>query len=198
MHLVPIPWPPRRNVFFHSPALVNSHLAPAVMYGGLTSERRYTQSDPIGLAGGINTYSYVGGNPVSRVDPMGLLDRLVYDGKYLTGYEDFGVEFRVPAVSGPWGKGSLPEGVYMGRNLRNRKDNKAMTCPDGSGWSLDLDPTFMTPRDLLRIHPDGNVPGTEGCIGPSCGAGQQAVHDALCGYFREGWTSISVIVRYPR
>jgi RHS repeat-associated protein len=33
---------------------------------------RYISADPIGLAGGMNLYSYVGGDPVNWIDPMGL------------------------------------------------------------------------------------------------------------------------------
>jgi RHS repeat-associated protein len=45
---------------------------------------RYTRSDPIGLRGGLNTYSYVRSNPLSLIDPRGLEGAAISAGALLS------------------------------------------------------------------------------------------------------------------
>jgi len=41
---------------------------------------RFLQPDPIGYAGGLNLYTYVGNNPLNWIDPFGLMPTFNFDG----------------------------------------------------------------------------------------------------------------------
>jgi len=73
------------------------------------------------------------------------------------------------ACSGPYGKGAAPRGEY---DLAPPKiidptvpENSGFVDPVGNAWFAPLTPQFKTERTSLGVHPDGNVPGTLGCIG---------------------------------
>jgi RHS repeat-associated protein len=65
---------------------------------------RYISADPSGLAAGTNLYNYVGGNPVSRIDPYGLWEFVFNAGFHLPAFPLFGVSGG-PSAGSSWKPG---------------------------------------------------------------------------------------------
>jgi RHS repeat-associated protein len=93
---------------------------------------RFTQEDPIGLAGGLNLYGFAGGDPVNFSDPFGLCDDPT-DPKCRTLVDD--LRDRINAI-----ERAVSHGVKQGLEEINRLIEKIPVLGDATKAATGVDP----------------------------------------------------------
>jgi hypothetical protein len=118
-----------------------------------------------------NFNQYKSNNPVNKISPSGFDWEYNRSNNTLNQIDKSGIVVKSwPAVSGPWGKGQLPPGDYTLTSppstvSKSNRKHSSFCDSVGNCWWQPIKPKFPTNRKGLGMHPDGNKPGTEGCIG---------------------------------
>jgi RHS repeat-associated protein len=161
---------------------------------------RFLAEDPLRFfSGETNFYTYVGGNPVNLVDPLGLLCYCSYSQSTghlkcvdaetgdvvadTTGYAGNGPGKNNPDLNGANNVGPLPRGSYMMGRAGYSPNTGPLTIPLTYLGGDEPFPSNRSP-DLMRIHgdkkhgPKGNA--SKGCIVTSTADPRKKIADG-CG-----------------